>query len=116
MGEIRREVAPVLRAGAEAVHENDDGTVGRALGKIVHAMAPDLHGSAVNAREVFVQIRPCVEICDGAEKESNAREQRQGKQGHERPLDPMQRMSDGLGHQLSFFLIAELALFAILFQ
>ena len=116
LGEIRRKVAPVLRAAAEPVHENDDGTVGRALGKIVHAMARDLHVSALDAGEILVQVRPRVEVADGAEVESDGREQRQSEQGQESPLDPTFWTVCGLGHGLSFFLFAEPALFAILFQ
>jgi hypothetical protein len=70
------------------MHENDDRTVGRSLGKIVHAMACNLDGAALDAGEVFVQVNPRIEIADGAEKEPGCREQREDKQGPKGSLDP----------------------------
>jgi len=72
----------------------------------VHAIACNLDGTALNAREVFVQVRPRVEVADGAEVESDSREQREGKQQPESPLDPLLRSR--CDHGLASFLFQSL--------
>jgi hypothetical protein len=71
LGEIRREVAPVFRAAAEAVDEDNYWTVSRTGNFIMDAMAIN-HGLVVlDAGAKFMEVHEAVDIADGPQPETD---------------------------------------------